>query len=48
MCGGGGVELVGCIFTPCACARGNVIGFVYRSLLSVISTKIARSRDLGI
>ena len=39
--------------TPRACARGNVIGFVCRlssvvCRLSVVSTKIARSGDLGI
>ena len=42
------------IITPRACARGNVIGFVCRlssvvcRLSSVVSTKIARSGDLGI
>ena len=33
------------IFTPCACTRGKVIGFV---CLSSISTKITRSEDSGI
>ena len=33
------------IITPHACARGKVIGFV---CLSVIATKIARSRVLGL
>ena len=37
------------VITPHACARGKVIGFVCcLLLLSVISTKIARSGDLGI
>ena len=31
--------------TPCACARGKVIGSV---IVTVISTKIARSQDIGV
>ena len=38
-----------CVVTPRACARGKVIGFVCRCLsLSVVSTKVAGSGDLGV
>ena len=38
------------VITPRTCARGNVISFVCRCCLSlsVVSTKIARSGDLGV
>ena len=38
------------IFTPCACTRDKVINFVRPSicLFASVSTKIARSKDLGI
>ena len=35
----------GVIITPCACARGKVIGCV---VVVVMSTKITISRDIGI
>ena len=35
------------VFTLCACTRSKVVGFVCR-LVSVVGTKIARSRHLGI
>ena len=37
------------IITPCACAKGKAIGFVcLLSVIVVVTTKIARSGDIGI
>ena len=36
------------IITPRACARGKAIGFIRLSVRLFVSTKIARSGDLGV
>ena len=35
------------LITPCACARGKVIGRVVVVVVVIIDTKIAKSGDLG-
>ena len=36
------------INTPCACARGKVIGCIVVVVVVVVGTKIAISRDVGV